>query len=213
MGISNQNEVQAKSLIICTFYIKKNFPCKNQEQRSKNQKIQPTQGKLKEAKLPSKPTRPDPNRFSISLSILKLYRFVLISAARIVCWIFRKMEKLSQQKSRAEEQKPENPANSREIKGSKTALKTNPNRFSISLSILKLYRFVLISAAELFAGSSGKWLEIKDGVLFHQAVLLAFCQGDAYSNGGSSCSGQDYHFVQVEIGRDCDHPSYHWLTT
>nr|POE74445.1 hypothetical protein CFP56_35667 [Quercus suber] len=22
--------------------------------------------------------------------------------------------------------------------------------------------------------------------------------------------GQDYHFVPGEVGRDCDHPSYHW---
>ena len=29
---------------------------------------------------------------------------------------------------------------------------------SRAFSILKLYRFVLISAAELFAGSSGKWV-------------------------------------------------------
>ncbi|XP_065638123.1 ADP-ribosylation factor 2-like, partial [Quercus suber] len=41
------------------------------------------------------------------------------------------------------------------------------NRFSLSLSlsILKLYRFVLISAAELFAGSSGKWDELREAVL------------------------------------------------
>ena len=47
-----------------------------------------------------------------------------------------------------------------------TALKTDradPNRtdslfLSLSFSILKLYRFVLISAAELFAGSSRKWV-------------------------------------------------------
>ena len=48
----------------------------------------------------------------------------------------------------------------------------------------------------------GIQLGIKDGVLFHQVFQLAFCQGDAYSNGGSSCSGQDYHFVPVEVGRD-----------
>nr|XP_023909911.1 uncharacterized protein LOC112021583 isoform X1 [Quercus suber] len=51
-------------------------------------------------------------------------------------------------------------------------------------------------------------LEIKDGVLFHQAFQLAFCRGDVYSNGGSSFSGQDYHFVPAEIRRDWDHPSY-----
>ena len=78
--------------------------------------------------------------------------------------------------------------------------------------IIIMYECFLVRLIRSLTCDFGNSTWDKDGVLFHQVFQLAFCQGDAYSNGGSSCSGQDYHFVQADIGRDWDHPSYHWYS-